>query len=64
MQSREDEITYREVDYSEDRNTFYEYGVQATPTVIVLDPAGDIVAFFVGTPREGELKEAIEQALM
>ena len=64
MQGREDEIAYRVIDYSEDQNTFYQYGVQATPTVIVLDPTGDIVAFFVGTPREGELKAAIEQAVM
>jgi thioredoxin-like negative regulator of GroEL len=64
MQGREDEIAYREVDLSKDRGTFDKYGVQATPTIIVLDPAGDIVDFFVGVPEESELKRAIEQAVM
>ena len=63
MEGREDEITYREVDFSKDRGTFNEYGVQATPTIIVLDPAGGIVDFFVGVPGESELRNAIEEAV-
>ncbi len=64
MQGREGEIAYREVDFSKDRETFDRYGVQATPTIIVLDPAGDTVDFFVGVPEESELRDAIEQAVM
>lgn len=63
VEGREDEITYREVDFSKDRETFRRYGVQATPSVIVLDPAGEIVDVFVGVPGESELKQAIEQAV-
>jgi len=63
LQGREDEITYREVDFSKDRSTFDEYGVQATPTIIVLDPMGGIVDFFVGVPGESELQRAIEEAV-
>ena len=63
MQGRESEIVYREVDFSNERETFNRFGVQATPTVIILDPAGTIVDYFVGVPEESELRRAIEQAV-
>lgn len=62
MQGREDEISYREIDFSKDRETFNQYGVQATPTIIVLDPDGNIVYKQSGVPGESELEKAIEEA--
>lgn len=63
IQGREGDIAYREVDITKDRSTANQYKVQATPTIIVLDPAGDVVDIFVGVPEENELERAIDQAI-
>jgi thioredoxin-like negative regulator of GroEL len=62
VEGREDLIAYREVNIAKDAATAGKYGVQVTPTVIVLDPEGVIVDEFVGVPRESELETALREA--
>ena len=38
------------------------YGCYSIPTVMVIDPAGKVVAPFVGERQEGELVAALKQA--
>lgn len=63
VEGREDEIAFREVDISKDPSAVKEYGIQYTPTVIVLDASGKQVDFLEGVPEESEVEEAIGKAL-
>jgi thioredoxin-like negative regulator of GroEL len=58
-----DGIAYVEVDASRDTATARQYQIQAVPTIILLDPSGEIVDTFVGTPGEGELRTAMQKAM-
>ncbi|NPV59487.1 MAG: thioredoxin family protein [Actinobacteria bacterium] len=57
-----DVIPYVEIDASRDTATAREYGIQAVPTIVVLDASGSIVKTFVGTPKKAELRSAMEKA--
>ncbi len=57
-----DQVNYTEVDIRKDPETTRKYGVQATPTIILLDKSGKVVKKIVGVPSYGELKSAVDQA--
>ena len=59
-----DGIAYVEVDASRDTAMARQYQIQAVPTIILLDPSGEIVDTFVGTPGEDELRAAMHVALL
>lgn len=59
----EEVITFREIDVSRDSSAIREYGIQVTPTVIILDAAGREVETFEGVPEESELRRAIDEAV-
>jgi protein-disulfide isomerase len=50
------------VDITSDFEVASKYGVQATPTIVVLDKDGDVEGFFVGVPDKAELKDALDKA--
>ena len=62
MKEMGDVIPYVEIDASKDTAKAREYRIQAVPTIVVLDPSGDIVKTFVGTPSKAELRAAVEKA--
>jgi len=53
---------YREIDISKDPSSMMKYGVQASPTIIILDSTGMVSDTFTGVPAKTELKAAIEKA--
>jgi thioredoxin-like negative regulator of GroEL len=55
-------VEYREVDISTDQAAMFKYGVQSTPSVIVLDRSGRTLDFFVGVPDRSELESSLEKA--
>lgn len=63
VRGKEDAVAFREVDVYKDPDTAGRYGIQATPTVVVLDAAGNEVDTFVGVPEEDGLREAIDKAV-
>lgn len=63
IKGKESSVDFKEVDISRDQASANKYKVQATPTIIVFDPAGKQVKTFVGVPRESDLKAAINQAV-
>lgn len=65
IKGKEDAIVFEEIDVTRNRNAARDYGInlQGTPTIIVLDKNGKQVKVFVGVPREGDLKTAIDKAV-
>lgn len=53
------DIEYREVDISVDAAARVRYGIQAVPSVAVLDGSGAVVRFFTGVPGRAPLEEAL-----
>ena len=51
------------IDIGEDFATANKYGVQSTPTMVVLDRSSRVMRTFVGQPNASELKAAVETAL-
>ena len=58
-----DVIAYVDVDASREPEKARQYGIQAVPTIVVLDSSGDIVDIFVGTPPESTLQAALDKAV-
>lgn len=63
VKGKESTIGYDVVDITRDRETANRYKVQATPTIIVFDAAGNQVKTFVGVPRNSDLEAAIKKAV-
>lgn len=63
VEEMEGAIAYVEVDASRDTSTARDYQVQVVPTIILLDPSGEIVDTFVGTPGKDELRTAMHKAI-
>jgi len=55
-------IDVKVVDIYKDFATADAYDIQSTPTIVVLDRAGQVVQMFVGYPVESRLKSAMEAA--
>ncbi len=62
VKGKEDVIAFRAIDVSKDSASIDKYGIQATPTVIILDANGKEIYSEAGIPDEGELQEAIDRA--
>ena len=58
-----DKVEFTEVDISRDFATAEKYGVQATPTIVVIDRSGSVLDTLVGLPEESEVRGAIDTAL-
>ena len=55
-------VEYREVDISTDQAAMFKYGVQSTPSTIVLDRNGRTLDFFTGIPDRAELESSLDEA--
>lgn len=55
-------VEYREVDISTDQAAMFKYGVQSTPSIIVLDRNGRTLDFFAGVPDRAEFESSLEKA--
>lgn len=58
-----DGVVWQEVDLSRDPGSGERYRIRATPTVVVLDPLGEVRKIVVGVPDREELRRAILDAL-
>lgn len=58
-----DKVTFKTVHAENDFETFRKYGVQATPTIIILDSSGNVVRSFVGGSDKDTLKSELEKLL-
>lgn len=58
-----DKVNFRVVYAENDFETFRKYGVQATPTIAILDGSGNIVGMAAGVPDKGVLKSELEKLL-
>ena len=56
-------VVFREVDAATDFATFKDYGVQATPVIIILDSSGKDVFMVSGVPDKEKLKSELEKLL-
>jgi thioredoxin-like negative regulator of GroEL len=56
-------VDFKEIDISEDLETAQKYGVQSTPTIVILDPSGTVADTLVGLPEKTELKASLERVL-
>jgi protein-disulfide isomerase len=52
----------QEVDVTRDVARAWKYGIQATPTIVVLDTAGRNAGVLVGVPQKAKLDSLIEKA--
>ncbi|PKQ27722.1 MAG: hypothetical protein CVT63_06415, partial [Candidatus Anoxymicrobium japonicum] len=57
------QLTYREIDISEDSASASKYGAQYTPTIVVTDSSGNEVGKLVGVPDRAELRALFEKAI-
>ena len=54
-------LDFREIDISNDPATMVKYGVQTTPTIVVVDRTGKTTNTLVGVPGRTQLKSALEK---
>jgi thioredoxin-like negative regulator of GroEL len=54
---------FEEIDITTDFETAEKYGVQSTPTILVLDSSGAVAETFVGVPGKAELKASLDKVL-
>jgi len=59
----EGKVDFKEIDISIDFETARTYGVQSTPTILVLDSSGAVADSFVGLPEKEELKTSLDKVL-
>jgi len=57
-----DRFAFEEVDITQDLAMAQKYQIQATPTIVVLDPAGNTAGVLTGVPPEAELSALIDKA--
>jgi hypothetical protein len=55
-------MAYKEIDISTDRAAMLKYNIQATPTIVILDPKGSVSDTMVGLPSRKRLSSALEKA--
>lgn len=58
-----DTVSFETVDVSENFETADRYGIQATPTIVILDAQGNEVKRFVGFVEKNELKSVLEASM-
>ncbi len=63
LKGKEGRISFVEIDVTRDREAARKYGVQATPTLVILDSRGDQTWSYVGVPPERELAAEIERVI-
>ena len=67
MKELEDEyggrVDFKEIDITADFETAEKYGVQSTPTILVLGTSGRVADTFVGVPEKAELKASLDEVL-
>lgn len=51
------------VDVSKNLDMAREYGIQATPTILVLDASGTVVDGFVGVPEKSQVEAVVDSVL-
>ncbi|MBU4385990.1 MAG: thioredoxin family protein, partial [Actinobacteria bacterium] len=56
-------VAFREIYAEDDFDTFRKYGVQTTPTIVILDGAGNSVGIASGVPDKDALKSELEKLL-
>jgi len=59
----EGKVDFKEIDISIDFETARTYGVQSTPTILVLDSSGAVADSLVGLPEKEELKTSLDKVL-
>jgi thioredoxin-like negative regulator of GroEL len=56
-------MDFEEIDITADFETAEKYGVQSTPTILVLGASGRVADSFVGIPEKTELKTSLDKVL-
>lgn len=56
-------VDFEEIDISSDFESAEIYGVQSTPTILVLDSSGTVTDTFVGVPEKAELIASLDKVL-
>ena len=56
-------VDFEEIDISSDFESAEKYGVQSTPTILVLDSSGTVTDTFVGVPEKAELIASLDKVL-
>ncbi len=56
------QFDFEEVDVASNLELAQKYQVSATPTLVVLDPAGQTIDIQVGVPPRETLESALEEA--
>jgi len=56
-------VDFEEIDISSDFESAEIFGVQSTPTILVLDSSGTVTDTFVGVPEKAELIASLDKVL-
>jgi thioredoxin-like negative regulator of GroEL len=56
-------LGFKEIDITADFEKTKKYGIQSTPTILVLDSSGAVADTFVGVPGKNELKASLNKVL-
>ena len=56
-------VDFEEIDISRDFEPAEKYGVQSTPTILVLDSSDAVADTFVGVPEKAELIASLDKVL-
>jgi thioredoxin-like negative regulator of GroEL len=59
----EGKVDFKEIDISIDFEAARTYGVQSTPTILVLDASGAVADTLVGLPEKAKLKASLDKVL-
>ena len=59
----EGKVDFKEIDISIDFEAARTYGVQSTPTILVLDASGRVADSFAGILEKTELKTSLDKVL-
>ncbi|MCJ7745960.1 MAG: thioredoxin family protein [Actinobacteria bacterium] len=59
----EGSVSFKIIDISTDFESAQKYGVQGTPTILILDKAGAVVDTVVGPPEKADLKASLNKLL-
>ena len=56
-------VDFREIDISADFESAQKYGVQSTPTIVILDKDRTVVDTTVGPPEKAALRTSLDKLL-